>query len=220
MFFTGYKPNVRDAFLHYNAYQSVFIYDQVLEDKEPTQQVGDNGEVKMIIMHGDSIGKFHFKDLKTKQLKTRDFIRKTPYIIHNSLSEIAWQIQGDTMKIGNYSCQKAVTRFRGRDYTAWFTTQIPINAGPWKLYGLPGLILEAYSTDKEVYFKAKEISTHPKSNIKKRIYFLGKEVSFEEFKKLEQKHTEDLINMIHSLESKGVKIELNIEQSSPIEKDF
>jgi GLPGLI family protein len=41
---------------------------------------------------------------------------------------------------------------RGRDYTVWFAPDIPVSAGPWKLWGLPGLIVEARSDDGRVYF--------------------------------------------------------------------
>lgn len=53
----------------------------------------------------------------------------------------------DTTTILNIVCQKATMEFRGREYTAWFTMDIPINDGPWKLYGLPGLILKAEDSE-------------------------------------------------------------------------
>ena len=66
-------------------------------------------------------------------------------------------ITDETKKIGTYEVQKATARFRGRDYTAWFTSEIPLPYGPWKLVGLPGLILEAYDTNKEIYWYFKNI---------------------------------------------------------------
>jgi len=54
-----------------------------------------------------------------------------------------WDITADTLTVLGYLCQKANTFFRGRTYEAWFTPDIPVNDGPWKLYGLPGLILKA-----------------------------------------------------------------------------
>ena len=53
-----------------------------------------------------------------------------------------WKITKESQKILGYACYKATTKFRGRDYIAWFTPDIPYNFGPWKLGGLPGLILK------------------------------------------------------------------------------
>ena len=55
---------------------------------------------------------------------------------------LKWELSPDRKLILNYQCQKAVSTFRGRIYTAWFTSEIPLSEGPWKFSGLPGLILE------------------------------------------------------------------------------
>jgi GLPGLI family protein len=74
---------------------------------------------------------------------------------------INWKIEKETKKIGNLECTKATGNFRGHDYTVWFSKEIAVPFGPWKLQGLPGLILEAYDTNKElyIYFKSLEYPT-------------------------------------------------------------
>lgn len=64
-----------------------------------------------------------------------------------------WEIREDTVTIVGYLCQKATCRFRGRNYITWFSSDIPINNGPWKFGGLPGLILKVYDTDQEYQFE-------------------------------------------------------------------
>lgn len=66
-----------------------------------------------------------------------------------------WSIEPQTKEISGYKCQKASTHYMGRDWIVYFTTEIPINQGPWKLWGLPGLIIEA--EDKNNFFKFKLI---------------------------------------------------------------
>lgn len=59
-----------------------------------------------------------------------------------------WKLHSETKKLSNFLCKKATIQFRGRKYTAWYTTKIPVPFGPWKLRGLPGMILEFYDTEK------------------------------------------------------------------------
>lgn len=60
-----------------------------------------------------------------------------------------WRLAEDTLTVCGYLCHKATAHFRGRTWTAWYTEQIPLDAGPWKFNGLPGLILKA--TDNNAY---------------------------------------------------------------------
>ena len=79
------------------------------------------------------------------------FINK--YLVTDALPVIDWKISGDTATLGSLHCQKATAHFKGRDYTAWFCPDLPLHVGPWKLNGLPGVIVEAYDVKKEVVFK-------------------------------------------------------------------
>jgi GLPGLI family protein len=75
------------------------------------------------------------------------------YLVEEPLAVIDWKIQRDTLSLHGLHCQKAIAHFKGRDYEAWFCPDIPFRNGPWKLCGLPGLIIEAEDTKKEVIFK-------------------------------------------------------------------
>ena len=54
-----------------------------------------------------------------------------------------WQLaDGDTI-IAEYHCNKAMAKFRGQTWTVWYAPDIAVSDGPWKLCGLPGLIMKA-----------------------------------------------------------------------------
>lgn len=76
-----------------------------------------------------------------------------------------WEITDSAKTIIGYECFKATTEFRGRKWTAWFTPEIPIQDGPWKLCGLPGLILEAYDTNRDYSFTADGIQQNGISDV-------------------------------------------------------
>lgn len=61
-----------------------------------------------------------------------------------------WNLVSGSENICGYDCKKATTTFRGRNYTAWYAPEIAINEGPWKFWGLPGLILKI-EDDKQNY---------------------------------------------------------------------
>lgn len=65
-----------------------------------------------------------------------------------------WEVTDETATVLGYDCIKAVTSFRGRTYLAWFAPELPTPEGPWKLYGLPGLILRARDAEGIFTFEA------------------------------------------------------------------
>lgn len=104
-----------------------------------------------------------FTNFEKEELITGGFFWKTLYTKVEPLSKIEWTIQPQKKKILALECQMATTTFRGRHYTAWFATAIPINAGPWKLNGLPGIILAANDDKNEVSFTCTKM-TMPEEN--------------------------------------------------------
>jgi GLPGLI family protein len=75
------------------------------------------------------------------------------YLIEEDPPQINWKITKDTANFSGVKCQKAVARFKGRNWIAWYAPELPFQSGPWKLNGLPGLIIEAYDDKKEVLFQ-------------------------------------------------------------------
>lgn len=69
----------------------------------------------------------------------------------------AWEILKETKTVAGYMCQKARTEFLGRTWVVWFAVELPVSDGPWKLHGLPGLILEAHDAEDEFHFTCIEI---------------------------------------------------------------
>jgi len=69
-----------------------------------------------------------------------------------TMPETHWVITDDKRIIGNIPCQKASGWVKGRLYEVWFAPSLPFSTGPWKLHGLPGLILEAYDQKRQVQF--------------------------------------------------------------------
>jgi len=57
-----------------------------------------------------------------------------------------WKILAEKQKIGEYDTQKATTTYGGREWIAWFSTAILFQDGPYKFYGLPGLIVKLEDT--------------------------------------------------------------------------
>lgn len=98
-------------------------------------------EVKSSITIGDDYDYRVIKqypDYKTYLVKNISF--DTYKIIEDQ--KIVWKIFPDKQKIGEFNAQKATTSFGGRQWTAWFTVDIPFQDGPYKFCGLPGLIVK------------------------------------------------------------------------------
>jgi len=99
---------------------------------------------------------FYFVKENKLLIKERIF---NNYLVDETSPKINWKISKDTASFSGIHCQKATAYFKGRNWIAWFAPELPFQSGPWKLNGLPGLILEAYDEKKEVAFQFDGIET-------------------------------------------------------------
>lgn len=68
-----------------------------------------------------------------------------------------WELTRETKLVKGFSCKGAQCNFRGRTFKVWYAEDIPFAYGPWKLHGLPGLIMEASTTDGDYNFSIRSI---------------------------------------------------------------
>lgn len=125
----------------------------------------------------------YFNFEKSKFLFTHPWIGET-LAIENKTDIIKWQLQDSTKTIEGLICFKAVCRYKGRNYDVWYCPEIPTKAGPWKLNGLPGLIIQAKDQTGSIEFSLKSV------NYSKEIFSLInppnliRQVSLDQFNKL------------------------------------
>jgi len=74
-----------------------------------------------------------------------NFIGNDEYQYDEELA-LNWQLASETKIIAGYSCRMATASYGGRQWIAWFATSVPINGGPYKFRGLPGLIVKVTDT--------------------------------------------------------------------------
>ncbi len=137
-----------------SAYRS---YDNVLEQAEFKKQMqaalasSPDGHVS-INRNRRGSGAEYFEFPNEKKLARKEPLVMETYLVEDVMPAIEWKISSDTATYGGLHCQKATAHFKGRNYTAWFCPDMPLHVGPWKLNGLPGIIVEAYDAKKDVRF--------------------------------------------------------------------
>ena len=81
--------------------------------------------------------------------------------------KLDWKILSDKQKIGEWDVQKATVNFGGRKWTAWFTTEIPFQDGPYKFHGLPGLIVKMEDASHTHIFELQAVKKYAEKTLSK-----------------------------------------------------
>ena len=104
-------------------------------------------------MNGGALSWVLYRNYPTGKTLYLDAVLMDEFRVEEPMEQPDWQLVPDSVAtILGYNCQMARTIYKGRMWTAWYTEDIPLDNGPWKLCGLPGLILRAYDSDQQYVF--------------------------------------------------------------------
>lgn len=121
-----------------------------------------------------------------------------PFMYEEDMPKMKWTLEEADTTIAGYTCYKAVTTYRGRTWTAFYTPEISIADGPWKLCGLPGMILYARDAKGDFAFDCIGIAKGNQSKIglrdEKYNHCTAKEM--EELSMLMRKNPDELLSRV------------------------
>lgn len=142
---TNLVPKKETFYLFIQDERSLFkSKNKYLQDSAMSVSGGNNsGNQNLISFLQQHRTDFDFSIEKSgcNDIKTTDKVYHNYYSYPETPNHIQWALQNDTANISGYSCRKATAEFGGRKWNAWFTEAIPVNEGPYKFCGLPGLIV-------------------------------------------------------------------------------
>lgn len=183
------------------------------EDLSNWKSIKQNSTADMNFLDTKSF--FFLKDKKNKVIYYQSNILTKKVFIKDSINQMHWEITNTEKKILNFVCKEAKTKFRGREYIAFYTEEIALNDGPWKFGGLPGLILELKSTDGYLSYLAYKISKVKNQEIDISKIQNKKFLSWKEFTSLFIKIYDNYIDLIKTSEDLSLGSEVNIKVQTP-----
>ena len=199
-----YKDDEMRLEIGKNGVSRFYSYTRFLRKQMTAEMIKKGGGIDLTsIPKGGAISWEFYKNYPV-QGKTLflDVIAPDSYQCEETVETPDWQLVPDSTKeILGYQCQMATTRFKGRQWTVWYTEDIPLDEGPWKLRGLPGLVLSAYDAKRQYVFEGaglEQVSTDQPVVIVK-----------DKREKISQKDFRKVINRydpIAALNSRGIKI--------------
>ena len=149
-----------------------------------------------------------YKNFLSGKITIYDDINNALYCYEDSLDAQDWEVCDSIKTVLGYRCEMAKADYHGRSWIAWFTCDIPVSNGPWKLGGLPGLILEAYDMDFQHHFVIDSIQTiDTYAAYDRSKYGKFKETTRKKFLKAKRKYEEDSARLIQS--QTGINFDLN-----------
>jgi len=198
--------------LSFNKSESMYKEDEKLA--APGQGGGGRFGAIMSASNGPQ-----YKNIKDSVFLQENELLGKNFLVNDKLKPLEWKMTGETKQIGQYTAFKATASKEASPFsfsprgprrnndqastdndtpeeiklveiTAWYTMQIPVNQGPGKLWGLPGLILEVHEGNTSILCTKIELNGDDAETIK--MPSKGKKVSQDEYNKIAKEKMEEM----------------------------
>ncbi|WP_426476667.1 GLPGLI family protein [Chryseobacterium sp. CBSDS_008] len=134
-------------------------FDSIFAEQFNNKRNGFN-----IDMRGLPPSRFKFLIIQTNENSQFYEAAGMTLLSYNSPVIRDWKLVNETKVINSFNCKKAEVHYKGRDWVAWYSTEIPFAYGPYKFSGLPGLIVKI--ADKTGDYDFELVKSVPSSKLK------------------------------------------------------
>ncbi len=201
----------------YGKYKADSIVEAQIQKQYATKST--NFHIDMRGIKGGKVGYIVEKSYPDFEIQFFNSVSSDKYLVKENL-KINWEILPDKEKIGEFYAQRAKTQLWGRTWYAWFSTEIPVVDGPYKFYGLPGLIVKVEDTTGSHKMELKASSSLSKdqewksesTNSEKYI-----PINNNQYKKVIADYRKDPIKSLRMLNQRGNAITIKDASGNPID---
>jgi GLPGLI family protein len=156
------------------------LFEEVLSYSIPTN--AGSSEVKEMIN----------QTYKDNQKNLMWALEDTKRVVKEEMNLFKWSFSNEEEMILDYRCRKAKAEFRGRQYEAWFTTELPFKAAPWKIHGLPGVVLKLEVDENYYVLEAISLSVEDSKSEIRMPFREKKSISWEKYVEIYKKEQIEL----------------------------
>jgi len=214
--------------LTFNKEESLYKEDEQLESPQM-------GGMQMVMVNTNG-SDYLYKDIRENSFINQNEVFGKIFLIEDKLKPLDWTLSNETKFIGDYKCYKATyTREQPvvKSYIsvngdnepdeeeeeaepemeeiiveAWYAPELPVNNGPGRYQGLPGLILEV--NDGGLTLLCSKIVLNTKDKLKIEKPSKGKHVNQEEFDEIMEKKMKEMNERYNSERKDGHSVEVRI----------
>lgn len=166
----------RDRLSKFSSYKNLTVDSIIM--RSTSEQIADAAiEGKL------STGEFMtiYKNYPAGKLTHTEKICQDWFRYEEDMPAFEWELTDSVTNVLGYECHSAKCKFRGREWTVFYSEDIPLSDGPWKLHGLPGLIMKASDEKGHYTFECIGIKSKadrpitiykvPFNNVKRKDYY-------------------------------------------------